>query len=48
MSQMFFGNSLLAEDYKAMVGAGMLFNDPEPFENLMDRCADIEARANKV
>lgn len=39
---------LLAEDYKAMVGAGMLFNDPEPFENLMERCADIEARANNL
>ena len=39
---------LLAEDYKAMIGAGMLFNDPEPFENLMERCADLEARANEV
>ena len=39
---------LLADDYEAMVGARMLFNDPEPFENLMKRCADIEARANEV
>lgn len=39
---------LLADDYEAMVGAGMLFNDQEPFENLMERCADIEARANEV
>ncbi len=39
---------LLAEDYEAMIESGMLFNDPEPFENLMERCADIEARANEV
>ena len=39
---------LLADDYEAMVGARMLFNDPEPFENLMERCADIEERANDV
>ena len=39
---------LLADDYEAMIGAGMLFNDPEPFESLMERCANIEARANKV
>ena len=40
--------NLLADDYEAMVRAGMLFNDPEPFENIMGRCADIEARANNV
>ena len=40
--------SLLADDYEAMVGADMLFNDPEPFENIMERCADIEARANNI
>jgi len=39
---------LLADDYEAMVRADMLFNDPEPFENIMKRCADIEARANSV
>ena len=39
---------LLADDYESMVRAGMLFNDPEPFENIMKRCADIEARANEV
>ena len=38
--------ALLADDYEAMVRADMLFNDPEPFENIMKRCADIEARAN--
>ena len=40
--------SLLADDYEAMVRAGMLFNDQEPFENIMGRCSDIEARANNV
>ncbi len=39
---------LLADDYEAMVSANMLFNDPEPFENMMKRCADIETRANSV
>ena len=39
---------LLADDYKAMVKAGMLFNDPDAFENIMERCADIEARANEA
>ena len=39
---------LLADDYEAMVGADMFFNDPDSFENLMERCADIEARANEV
>ena len=39
---------LLADDYEAMVRADMLFNDPEPFENIMGRCADIEARANNL
>ena len=40
--------SLLADDCKSMVGAGTLFNDPEPFENIMELCADIEARANNI
>ena len=40
--------ALLADDYEAMLRADMLFNDPEPFENIMGRCADIEARANNV
>ena len=39
---------LLADDYEAMVRAGMFFNDSEPFENIMRQCADIEARANDV
>ena len=40
--------ALLADDYEAMLRADMLFNDLEPFENIMGRCADIEARANNV
>lgn len=39
---------LLAEDYEAMIRAEMFFNDPDTFENLMERCADIEERANDV
>lgn len=39
---------LLAEDYEAMIRAEMFFNDPDTFENIMERCADIEARANEV
>ena len=39
---------LLADDYEAMVRAEMFFNDPDTFENIMERCADIEARANSV
>ena len=40
--------ALLADDYEAMLRADMFFNDPEPFENIMGRCADIEARANNI
>ena len=39
---------LLADDYESMVRAGMLFNDPEAFENIMKRCADIEEKANDI
>ena len=39
---------LLADDYESMVRADMLFNDPEPFENIMKQCADIETRANDL
>ncbi len=40
--------ALLADDYEAMVRADMFFNDPEPFENIMERCAGIESRANNL
>lgn len=36
----------LADDYAQMLGDGMLHDDAEPFTRLMERCADIEARAN--
>ena len=38
----------LADDYRAMLGDGMLPDDSEPFEALIERCADIEARANDL
>ena len=36
----------LEEDYERMISDGMLFDDAEPFELLIDRCTDLEARAN--
>ena len=36
----------LEDDYARMVEDGLLFDDAEPFEALMARCADIAARAN--
>ena len=36
----------LAEDYRSMVQAGMLPDDAESFDELMDACADLERRAN--
>ena len=38
----------LANDYRAMLGDGMLPDDSEPFEALIERCADVEARANEL
>lgn len=38
----------LAADRDRMVGDGMLRDDAGPFEEVMSRCADIEARANAV
>lgn len=40
--------NLLADDHEAMISAGMLFNDPMSFEDIIRRCAEIEARANDV
>lgn len=37
---------LLAEDYRRMTDDGLLVLEPEPFDNLMDRCANIARRAN--
>ncbi len=38
----------LAEDYSRMVADGMLVDEGEPFDALMDRCTGIEARANTL
>ena len=37
----------LAEDYDGMLANGLLLDDGEPFAELIGRCADIEARANR-
>lgn len=36
----------LKEDYASMVDAGLLLSNAEPFDDLMNKCADIAARAN--
>ena len=36
----------LAMDYARMVEDGLLLEDAEPFEALIERCADIAERAN--
>jgi hypothetical protein len=36
----------LATDYARMVEDGLLLGDAEPFEALIERCADIAERAN--
>ncbi|MBC9176717.1 nucleotidyl transferase AbiEii/AbiGii toxin family protein [Pseudoroseomonas ludipueritiae] len=42
------GAYALAEDYAQMVDDGLLLEEAEPFETLMERCADITARANSA
>ena len=42
-----FARDTLAEDYDRMVSDGMLLGDAEAFDALIERCADIEARANR-
>jgi hypothetical protein len=42
------GLAALSKDYGKMVDDGLLLEDAEPFKVLMDRCADIEARANRA
>ncbi|MCO5961047.1 nucleotidyl transferase AbiEii/AbiGii toxin family protein [Sinorhizobium meliloti] len=42
------GAKALAEDYLRMVDDGLLLDEAEPFETLMERCADITARANSA
>jgi len=38
----------LADDYARMVEDGLLLDGAEPFDALMERCADIAARANNA
>lgn len=40
--------SSLSLDYTRMLDDGLLMDDAEPFENLLEQCRDLEARANKV
>lgn len=42
------GLRALGEDYARMVDDGLLLGDSEPFEHLIERCAQIQARANKA
>jgi len=37
---------ILADDYGAMIGDGLFFEEPEAFDALMTRCREIERRAN--
>jgi hypothetical protein len=37
----------LDDDYRHMVEDGLLMDEPESFDALMERCADLEKRANK-
>lgn len=42
------GAKALAEDYARMIDDGLLLDEAEPFETLMERCADITTRANSA
>jgi len=37
----------LVDDYARMLAEGMLLDDNEPFDAMMERCAGIQARANR-
>ena len=39
---------MLKDDYGRMVDDGLLLEDAEPFEALMERCADLADRANRA
>jgi hypothetical protein len=41
------GFRALSENYAKMVDDGLLLGDSEPFEQLIERCALIQERANK-
>ena len=38
----------LADDYRRMIEDRLLYDEPEPFGTLIDRCADIAKRANRA
>ena len=39
--------AVLADDYEKMLADGMLLDQSEPFDTLMERCAAIQARAHR-
>ena len=41
-------HAMLADDYAAMLADGMLLDDDEPFDAMMEHCAAIEVRANAL
>ena len=41
-------HAILADDYGRMLADGMLVDDSESFDRLMERCALIEVRANET
>ena len=38
---------VLTDDYERMLSDGMLLDDEDRFEDMIERCADIQARANR-
>lgn len=38
--------AVLGADYEAMVADGLLFDDAEPFDQLMAHCLELEGRIN--
>ena len=42
------GLAILSDDYSRMLADGMLLDDNESFDMLMERCALLEARANET
>ena len=36
----------LAHDYQGMIEDGLLLEDAEPFARLMDRCREVQRKAN--
>ena len=39
---------LLAEDYRRMIEDGLLLDEAESFDVLLQRCSDIEQQANAL